>query len=61
MKIKPYAKAILAAAVAGSGSIATGFADGQLVAGEIAVAVAAAVAAGAAVFGVRNGPVEPVQ
>jgi hypothetical protein len=61
MKLKPYAKAILAAAVAGTGSIATGFADGRLVAGEIAAAVAVAVAAGAAVFGVRNGPAEPVE
>lgn len=54
MNIKPYAKALAAAAVAGVGAIATGYADDALTRGEFWSAAAVAVAAGAAVFGIRN-------
>lgn len=54
----PYAKAIAAAAVAGVGAIATGYADDSLTKGEFWSAAAVAVAAGAAVFGIRNSPAE---
>ena len=55
MKIAPYAKALLATLVAGVGGIAVGYADDSLTKGEFWAAMAAAVTAGAAVFGVRNG------
>lgn len=58
MKLKPYAKAILAALVAGVGGVAVGYADDSLTTGEFWAAMAAAVTAGAAVFGVRNGDAE---
>ena len=58
MNFKPYAKAILAALVAGVGGIAVGYADDSLTKGEFWAAMAAAATAGAAVFGVRNGAPE---
>lgn len=58
MKLKPYAKAILATLVAGVGGVAVGYADDSLTTGEFWAAMAAAVTAGAAVFGVRNGAPE---
>lgn len=54
MNPKQYAKAIAGAAVALTGSIAVGYADDALTKGELWAAIAAGVAAGAVVFGVRN-------
>lgn len=53
--MKKYRKAIAAAIVAGVGGIAVGYADDVLRTGELWAAIAAAVTAGAAVFGIRNG------
>lgn len=57
-KLSPYAKAIVAAIVAGVGGIATGYADEALTTGEIWAAIALGLATGGAVFGVPNRPVE---
>lgn len=54
-----YAKALVAAAVAGVGAIATGYADDSLTKGEFWSALSAAVVAGAATFGIRNGSKAP--
>lgn len=58
MKLKPYAKAIAATLVALVGGIAVGYADDTLTTGEAWSAIAAAVTAGAAVFGIRNTPAD---
>jgi hypothetical protein len=52
--IKPYAKAVIAGAVALTGGIAVGYADNSLTTGELWTAIAAGVAALGATFGVRN-------
>lgn len=49
-----YAKAIVATLVALTGSLGTAAVDNSIVLGEWMTAVATAVAAGAAVFGVKN-------
>lgn len=54
--MKPYAKAVVGFLVALTGSLATAAVDNSIVLGELLSAVAAAVAAGAAVFGVPNKP-----
>lgn len=54
-KLKPYAKAVVAGAVALTGGIAVGYADDRLTTGELWTAIAAGVAALGATFGVRNG------
>ena len=55
-------KAILAAAVAGTGSLAVAAVDNAVALGEAVVVVATAVAAAAAVYGVnRSGEVEDEQ
>lgn len=51
-------KAVVAAAVAAVGTLGAAFADGHVDKAEVGVAVAAAVAAGLAVFGVKNGVAE---
>lgn len=51
-------KAWLAAAVAGSGALATAAADNAVTVGEASVVVAAIVAAFAAVWAATNGPSE---
>lgn len=57
-----YAKAIVAALVAGVGAIATGYADDSLTQGELWAAISTGLAAGAATFGIRNGSrPEPVE
>lgn len=50
------AKAILAAAIAGTGALATAYADGDLTAAESWTALTAALVALGAVFGIPNGP-----
>lgn len=55
-KAAPYAKAIAAFLVALTGALAVGAADNTITLGEGLAALATAVAAGAAVFGVRNRP-----
>ena len=54
--ISEQRKAILAGAVALTGSLAVGLVDNALTAGEAAAAVAVGVAAYAGVYGVRNTP-----
>lgn len=49
-----YAKAVAGALVALTGSIAVGYVDDALTKGEFWAAVAAGVAAGGAVLGIRN-------
>ena len=56
--LKPYAKALVAALVAGVGGIATGYADDALTKGELWAAIALGLATGGAVFGVPNRPAE---
>jgi len=60
--MKPYlpyllyvAKALGAAAVAGVGALAVGYTDDVLTTAELWFAIASAVAAGGAVFGIKNG------
>jgi hypothetical protein len=57
--MKPYllyvAKALGAAAVAGVGALAVGYTDDVLTTAELWFAIASAVSAGGAVFGIRNG------
>ncbi|KRB73090.1 hypothetical protein ASE01_20150 [Nocardioides sp. Root190] len=53
--LKYVAKATTAAAIAGVGGVAVGYADDSLTRGELWAAIAAAVVAGGGVFGVRNG------
>lgn len=54
MKLAPYAKALIGAAVAGLGSAAVALNDGHVTAGEwVAIASASLVTLGA-VFGVPN-------
>jgi hypothetical protein len=55
-KVKPYAKAVAGAAVAGLSAYGTALADGTVTSGEWVGVALAAVAAGAAVFGVPNKP-----
>lgn len=57
-RFSPIAKALAGAAVALTGGIAVGYADDSLTRGELWAAIAGGVTAGAAVFGVRNGPAE---
>lgn len=52
--LTPYAKALVALVVTGIGAIATGYADDTLTKGELWAALAAAAAAGGAVFGIGN-------
>jgi hypothetical protein len=54
MQPQQYAKAIVAAATAGLGALATALADGKLTAVEIVGVIAVAVVAGGAVFTVPN-------
>lgn len=56
MKLSPYRKAIASAVVALTGSLAVAGVDDAITFGEALVAIAAATAAGATVFGVRNTP-----
>lgn len=55
-KIKPYAKAAIAGAVAFSGAVAVGYTDGAMSAAEWWTASSAALVALGAVFGVPNTP-----
>lgn len=54
--MKQARKAILAFLVAGTGSLAVAAVDNSITLGEALAAVAVAVAAGAAVYGVSNAP-----
>ena len=54
MKLGPIRKAVIAAVVAGTGSLAVAGVDNAITLGEILVAVAATAAAAGAVYGVRN-------
>lgn len=54
--IAPYAKAVVAALVAGLSAVATGFADGGISAQEIVLAVIAFLVGLGAVFAVPNKP-----
>lgn len=54
MRPGEYAKALIATAIAFTGSLATGYADDSLTKGEFWIAVAAGVAALGFVFGVPN-------
>ena len=54
--MKTYAKAVVALLVALTGSLAVAAVDNSIVLGEWMTALATAVAAGAAVFGVKNKP-----
>lgn len=56
--LKPYAKAIAAALVAGVGGIAAGYVDDVLTTGEVWAALALATTSGATVFGIPNRPVQ---
>lgn len=53
-KFLPYTKAIVATAVAFSGAVATGYADGNMVPGEWWTAAAAGLVALSTVFGFPN-------
>lgn len=53
-KFLPYTKALVATAVAFSGAVATGYADGNMVTGEWWTAAAAGLVALSAVFGFPN-------
>lgn len=61
MKIKPYAKAVLAFLVPLAGGIAAGYADDRLTTGEVWSAIAVALATGGAVFGVSDGRTKPTE
>lgn len=52
--LKPYAKAIAAAVIAGVGGIALGYADDVLSKGELWGAISLGLVAGGGVFGVPN-------
>jgi len=54
MKMKEYAKAIVAAITAGLAALATGLADGTMSPVEWVLVASAVVAAGGVVFGVPN-------
>jgi hypothetical protein len=54
VKIGPIRKAVIAAAVAGTGSLAVAGLDNAVSLGEALVALAATVGAFGAVYGVRN-------
>lgn len=53
-KFKPYAKALIAGAIALTGGIAVGYADDSLTRGELWTAIAAGLTGVGATFGVRN-------
>ena len=53
-KIAPYAKAVMAGAIAAAGAVATGYADEVLSTGEIWAAVSAGLAAGGATWAIPN-------
>lgn len=53
-RLSPFAKAIVGAAVAFTGAVATGAVDNAITLGEWWAAIAAGTAAGGAVFGIRN-------
>jgi hypothetical protein len=54
MNLKPYAKAILAALIAGVGGIALGYTDDALSKGELWGSISLGLVAGGGVFGVPN-------
>jgi hypothetical protein len=54
MKLGPVRKAVIAAVVAGTGSLAVAGVDNSITLGEALVALAATAAAAGAVYGVRN-------
>jgi predicted anti-sigma-YlaC factor YlaD len=54
VKITEYAKALLAGAIAFTGSLAVGYVDDALTKGELWTSIAAGVAALGVVFGVPN-------
>lgn len=56
--LKPYAKAVGAAVIAGVGGIALGYVDDSLTKGEFWGAISLGLAAAGAVFGIRNSPAE---
>lgn len=56
MNINPYRKAVAAFLVALTGSLAVAGADSAFTVGEVMSALATAVAAAGAVFGVKNKP-----
>lgn len=53
-RLKPYAKAVVAGAIAFTGAVATGYADGAMHTGEWWLAASTGLAALGVVFGVRN-------
>jgi hypothetical protein len=57
-KLAPYAKAVIAGAVAFTGAVAVGFADNSITTGEWWTAAAAGVAALGATFGIPNAKAE---
>lgn len=56
--VTPYAKALVATAIAITGGVAVGYADDSLTKGELWTAIAAGVAALGATFGVPNRPAD---
>lgn len=59
MKVARYWKAIVAAAVAGTGALSTAIDDGTLTAGEMWITAVAVLSAGGFTWAVPNKPTQP--
>jgi hypothetical protein len=55
-KVKPYAKAVVGAAVAFTGAVAVGYTDGAMTAAEWWTSASAGLVAFGGVFGIPNRP-----